>query len=292
MRVCRYRLYRWDLSLLGDCAVAGAVADSWTRWLRRQPVLIRQVPGPPGLGDRLRQLRVSAGLTQTDLAGDRFSKEYISQIERGKTRPTARDGRVARRPARRRRDVPRQRRLDRRARARRGDPRARRGAGREARVRRRRSTSTRDALAAVVAHRAPSSSRFGCSRARRGHATHRGEVRAGDRAARRRHARSSRARSSPTSTAPRSSSASASAATCSRASRPPSRCSARRSRCVERSPLPVRPAPREHPHVALALLPPPARLRGRARGRRARARARRVDGRTRARSARRTSRPR
>ena len=40
------------------------------------------------LGDRLRQLRVSAGLTQTDVAGDRFSKEYISQIERGKTRPT------------------------------------------------------------------------------------------------------------------------------------------------------------------------------------------------------------
>jgi tetratricopeptide (TPR) repeat protein len=33
-------------------------------------------------------LRVSAGLTQTQLAGDRFSKEYISQIERGKTRPT------------------------------------------------------------------------------------------------------------------------------------------------------------------------------------------------------------
>ena len=41
------------------------------------------------LGERLRQLRVSAGLTQTDLAGERFSKEYISQIERGKTRPTA-----------------------------------------------------------------------------------------------------------------------------------------------------------------------------------------------------------
>src|SRR5919199_1544680 len=40
------------------------------------------------LGDRLRQLRVSAGLTQTELAGDRFSKEYVSQIERGKTRPT------------------------------------------------------------------------------------------------------------------------------------------------------------------------------------------------------------
>ncbi len=27
-------------------------------------------------------------MTQTELAGDRFSKEYVSQIERGKTRPT------------------------------------------------------------------------------------------------------------------------------------------------------------------------------------------------------------
>src|SRR5204862_6169068 len=40
------------------------------------------------LGERVRQLRVAAGLTQTDLAGERFSKEYVSQIERGKTRPT------------------------------------------------------------------------------------------------------------------------------------------------------------------------------------------------------------
>ena len=40
------------------------------------------------LGERLRQLRVAAGLTQSELAGDRFSKEYLSQIERGKTRPT------------------------------------------------------------------------------------------------------------------------------------------------------------------------------------------------------------
>lgn len=42
-----------------------------------------------GLGDRVRSLRLSARLTQTQLAGDRCSKEYISQIERGKTRPTA-----------------------------------------------------------------------------------------------------------------------------------------------------------------------------------------------------------
>jgi tetratricopeptide (TPR) repeat protein len=50
----------------------------------------RTPAGPAGarLGERLRQLRVAAGLTQSDLAGDRFSKEYVSQIERGKTRPT------------------------------------------------------------------------------------------------------------------------------------------------------------------------------------------------------------
>jgi tetratricopeptide (TPR) repeat protein len=40
------------------------------------------------LGERLRQLRVAGGLTQSELAGERFSKEYVSQIERGKTRPT------------------------------------------------------------------------------------------------------------------------------------------------------------------------------------------------------------
>ena len=41
-----------------------------------------------GVGERLRSLRLAAGLTQTELAGDRCSKEYVSQIERGKTRPT------------------------------------------------------------------------------------------------------------------------------------------------------------------------------------------------------------
>src|SRR3954447_10134439 len=40
------------------------------------------------LGERLRQLRVASGLTQSELAGERFSKEYVSQIERGKTKPT------------------------------------------------------------------------------------------------------------------------------------------------------------------------------------------------------------
>ena len=46
------------------------------------------VQGRTTLGDRVRQLRIAKGLTQTELAGDRFSKEYVSQIERGKTRPT------------------------------------------------------------------------------------------------------------------------------------------------------------------------------------------------------------
>ena len=41
------------------------------------------------MGDRLRRMRVAAGLTQSQLAGGRCSKEYVSQIERGKTRPTA-----------------------------------------------------------------------------------------------------------------------------------------------------------------------------------------------------------
>jgi tetratricopeptide (TPR) repeat protein len=40
------------------------------------------------LGERVRTLRRSAGLTQTELAAGRFSKEYVSQIERGSTRPS------------------------------------------------------------------------------------------------------------------------------------------------------------------------------------------------------------
>src|SRR5580765_1783828 len=41
------------------------------------------------LGERVKALRLAAGLTQTELAEGRFSKDYVSQIERGKTRPTA-----------------------------------------------------------------------------------------------------------------------------------------------------------------------------------------------------------
>ncbi len=55
--------------------------------VRNEPQRLTK-PAALGLGERLRRLRVAAGLTQGELAGDRFSKEYVSQIERGKTRPT------------------------------------------------------------------------------------------------------------------------------------------------------------------------------------------------------------
>ena len=37
----------------------------------------------------MRRLRIARGLTQTELANGRFTKEYMSQIERGRVRPTA-----------------------------------------------------------------------------------------------------------------------------------------------------------------------------------------------------------
>ncbi len=45
------------------------------------------IPGY-SLGDRVRGLRLERGLTQEELAGTRFSKEYLSQIERGVSKPT------------------------------------------------------------------------------------------------------------------------------------------------------------------------------------------------------------
>src|SRR5919201_3577331 len=44
---------------------------------------------PSTTGERVRRLRIARGLTQTQLGLGRFSKEYISQIERGRARPTA-----------------------------------------------------------------------------------------------------------------------------------------------------------------------------------------------------------
>jgi tetratricopeptide (TPR) repeat protein len=41
-----------------------------------------------GIGGRVRDGRMALGLTQADLGGERFSKEYVSQVELGKTRPS------------------------------------------------------------------------------------------------------------------------------------------------------------------------------------------------------------
>ena len=90
----------------------------------------RQGPASIRLGERLRQLRVSAGLTQSDLAGERFSKEYVSPDRARQDPPDARDDRVARDPPGRRPELPRERRVRRRARPDGGDAHARRGADR------------------------------------------------------------------------------------------------------------------------------------------------------------------
>ncbi len=63
----------------------GGLSDSGMRESAATPRTL----APAGVGERVRALRVAAGLTQPALAGERFSKEYVSQIERGKTRPTA-----------------------------------------------------------------------------------------------------------------------------------------------------------------------------------------------------------
>jgi tetratricopeptide (TPR) repeat protein len=41
-----------------------------------------------GVGARVRDARLQVGLTQAELGGSRFSKEYVSQVELGKTRPS------------------------------------------------------------------------------------------------------------------------------------------------------------------------------------------------------------
>jgi tetratricopeptide (TPR) repeat protein len=54
---------------------------------RRGSVRVRRAP--EGVGARVRALRLDAGLTQAELGGDRFTKEYVSQVELGKTKPSA-----------------------------------------------------------------------------------------------------------------------------------------------------------------------------------------------------------
>jgi tetratricopeptide (TPR) repeat protein len=49
---------------------------------------VTEQEAPETLGQRLRQARVARGLTQSQLANSRFSKQYVSQLERDRLRPT------------------------------------------------------------------------------------------------------------------------------------------------------------------------------------------------------------
>ncbi len=49
---------------------------------------VTEPEAPATLGQRLRQARVARGLTQSELADSRFSKQYVSQLERDRLRPT------------------------------------------------------------------------------------------------------------------------------------------------------------------------------------------------------------
>src|SRR6476659_9033001 len=48
-----------------------------------------RVKGSSAVGERVRARRIETGLTQAELGGERFSKEYVSQVELEKTRPSA-----------------------------------------------------------------------------------------------------------------------------------------------------------------------------------------------------------
>ena len=52
------------------------------------PETVTAAEAPTTLGQRLRQARVALGLTQSELADSRFSKQYVSQLERDRLRPT------------------------------------------------------------------------------------------------------------------------------------------------------------------------------------------------------------
>src|SRR5918995_3194189 len=69
-------------ALRGDVCRLPCHHETVADWERPENYGVRTI------GERVRSLRRSAGLSQEQLAGGRFSKEYVSQIERGKARPT------------------------------------------------------------------------------------------------------------------------------------------------------------------------------------------------------------
>lgn len=59
---------------------------------RKKRIVRQKAKGPidPRMGEILRQLRVERGMTQRDLAGEDFSKGFISLVETGRTRMSMR----------------------------------------------------------------------------------------------------------------------------------------------------------------------------------------------------------
>lgn len=49
----------------------------------------RAYPTLPGLGGRLREARLAAGLTQAGLAQPEYTREYVSLVESGKANPSS-----------------------------------------------------------------------------------------------------------------------------------------------------------------------------------------------------------
>jgi transcriptional regulator with XRE-family HTH domain len=59
-----------------------------TEATRRRRVTIDDTPLAHSIGVRIRQARLQAGLTQQQLAGDRYTKAYVSALENGSSKPS------------------------------------------------------------------------------------------------------------------------------------------------------------------------------------------------------------
>lgn len=64
--------------------------------MRRKRVVRQRAKGPidPRFGQRLRELRSNAGLTQAQLAGTEFSKGFVSLVETGRARASLRAAQI------------------------------------------------------------------------------------------------------------------------------------------------------------------------------------------------------
>ena len=59
-----------------------------TQTTRRRRVTVDDTQLARSIGTRLRKARLQAGLTQRQLAGDRYSKAYVSALENGSSKPS------------------------------------------------------------------------------------------------------------------------------------------------------------------------------------------------------------